>query len=171
LKGEKTGCVDSMNPFVASYFFRCACRIPALITNRLILEKQGQATKNQNSGRQTLQNNFFLYFCTVFNEKTKGLTRGVTGNTSDFGSEESRFEPWRVNQNEGAHNRVLLFYSSRFKNGNFLCVLCSSCCSLHEARQNYQFTRYPGCNTFKITDTIIDWGLTKNGATFSDRPV
>ena len=25
------------------------------------------------------------------------LTRGVIGNTSDFGSEESRFEPWRVN--------------------------------------------------------------------------
>ncbi len=31
-----------------------------------------------------------LYFCTVFNEKAqKGLTCGVTGNTSDFGSEES----------------------------------------------------------------------------------
>ncbi len=26
------------------------------------------------------------------------MTRGVTGNTSDFGSEESRFEPWRVNK-------------------------------------------------------------------------
>ncbi len=31
----------------------------------------------------------------------KVLTRGVTGNTSDFGSEESRFEPWRVNTNKG----------------------------------------------------------------------
>ena len=27
------------------------------------------------------------------------MTRGVIGNTSDFGSEESRFEPWRVNKN------------------------------------------------------------------------
>ena len=40
-----------------------------------------------------------LYFCTVFRKKAnKVLTRGVIGNTSDFGSEESRFEPWRVNQ-------------------------------------------------------------------------
>ncbi len=28
------------------------------------------------------------------------LTDGVTGNTSDFGSEESRFEPWSVNKDE-----------------------------------------------------------------------
>ena len=26
------------------------------------------------------------------------LTCGVTGNTSDSGSEESRFEPWQVNK-------------------------------------------------------------------------
>ena len=26
------------------------------------------------------------------------MTDGVTGNTSDFGSEESRFEPWSVNR-------------------------------------------------------------------------
>jgi hypothetical protein len=30
--------------------------------------------------------------------KTRGkLSDGVTGNTSDFGSEESRFEPWSDN--------------------------------------------------------------------------
>ncbi len=28
------------------------------------------------------------------------MTRGVIGNTSGFGPEESRFEPWRVNQNK-----------------------------------------------------------------------
>ena len=28
------------------------------------------------------------------------MTRGVIGNTSDFGSEESRFEPWRVNRSK-----------------------------------------------------------------------
>ena len=32
-----------------------------------------------------------IYFCNPF------LPRGVTGNTSDSGSEESRFEPWRGN--------------------------------------------------------------------------
>ena len=26
------------------------------------------------------------------------MARGVTGNTSDFGSEESRFDPWRANK-------------------------------------------------------------------------
>ncbi len=31
-----------------------------------------------------------LYFCTPFSGK---LTYGVTGNTTDFGSVESRFEP------------------------------------------------------------------------------
>jgi hypothetical protein len=30
-------------------------------------------------------------------DRKQVLTRGVIGNTSDFGSEESRFEPWRVN--------------------------------------------------------------------------
>ena len=37
-----------------------------------------------------------LYICTRFSQPR--LTRGVIGNTSDFGSEESRFEPWRVNK-------------------------------------------------------------------------
>ena len=55
---------------------------------------------------------FFLYFCTVFNEKTqKGLSRGVTGNTSDFGSEESRFEPWRDNQRIKQRFRRCFFYT------------------------------------------------------------
>jgi hypothetical protein len=36
-----------------------------------------------------------LYICNPVFATT--LTRGVIGNTSDFGSEESRFEPWRVN--------------------------------------------------------------------------
>ena len=36
------------------------------------------------------------------------LTDGVTGNTSDFGSEESRFEPWSVNQ-EAPHSRGFCF--------------------------------------------------------------
>ena len=27
------------------------------------------------------------------------MSDGVTGNTSDFGSEESRFEPWSDNEN------------------------------------------------------------------------
>ncbi len=31
-------------------------------------------------------------------DRKRVLTRGVIGNTSDFGSEESRFEPWRVNK-------------------------------------------------------------------------
>ena len=33
------------------------------------------------------------------------LTDGVTGNTSDFGSEESRFEPWSVNYKEALLKR------------------------------------------------------------------
>jgi len=32
-------------------------------------------------------------------KKLKRLTDGVTGNTSGFGPEESRFEPWSVNDN------------------------------------------------------------------------
>jgi hypothetical protein len=36
-----------------------------------------------------------MYICTRFSQPQ--LTRGVIGNTSDFGSEESKFEPWRVN--------------------------------------------------------------------------
>ena len=34
-----------------------------------------------------------IYFYTF--ARTKFLPRGVIGNTSDSGSEESRFEPWR----------------------------------------------------------------------------
>lgn len=37
-----------------------------------------------------------MYFCTA----KFGLTDGVTGNTSDFDSEKSRFEPWSVNHNK-----------------------------------------------------------------------
>lgn len=44
-----------------------------------------------------LQEKYFLYFCTPKHER---LSCGVTGNTSDFGSEESRFEPWRDNNGE-----------------------------------------------------------------------
>ena len=36
------------------------------------------------------------YSVMTFNRK-QDLTRSVIGNTSDFGSEECRFEPWRVN--------------------------------------------------------------------------
>ena len=38
------------------------------------------------------------------------LTRGVIGNTSDFGSEESRFEPWRVNM-KGIISKRIVPYS------------------------------------------------------------
>ena len=31
--------------------------------------------------------------------KWRSMSDGVTGNTSDFGSEESRFEPWSDNKN------------------------------------------------------------------------
>ena len=53
-----------------------------------------------------------LYFCTVFSKKgDKVLTRGVIGNTSDFGSGESRFEPWRVNQSSlGVHSLYVLLF-------------------------------------------------------------
>ena len=40
-----------------------------------------------------------FYFCTGFYRKSHPwLTCGVIGNTSDFGSEEFRFEPWQVNK-------------------------------------------------------------------------
>ncbi len=38
----------------------------------------------------------YLYFCRPF-YKGLFLSDGVIGNTSDFGSEESRFEPWSDN--------------------------------------------------------------------------
>ncbi len=54
--------------------------------------------KNEKKLFGYLQNKKNLYFCTVFSKRTnKVLTRGVIGNTSGFGPEESRFEPWRVN--------------------------------------------------------------------------
>ena len=39
-----------------------------------------------------------VYFCRALVPAKAELTDGVTGNTSDFGSEESRFEPWSVNR-------------------------------------------------------------------------
>ena len=39
------------------------------------------------------------------------LTDGVTGNTSDFGSEESRFEPWSVNRVNEAPKGASTIYS------------------------------------------------------------
>lgn len=43
-----------------------------------------------------------IYLCDTL-RKTKRFSKieladGVTGNTSDFGSEESRFEPWSANK-------------------------------------------------------------------------
>ena len=40
------------------------------------------------------------------------MTRGVIGNTSDFGSEESRFEPWRVNRSHNPSLSVMGFLFS-----------------------------------------------------------
>ncbi len=37
------------------------------------------------------------------------LTDGVTGNTSDFGSEESRFETWSVNNHYAPNNSGLSY--------------------------------------------------------------
>ena len=53
--------------------------------------------------------NIFYTFARSLTKRQEGLSRGVTGNTSDFGSEESRFEPWRDNQIKGVHFYVLLF--------------------------------------------------------------
>ena len=38
-----------------------------------------------------------VYKKVLFLHRNKQLTHGVTGNTFDFGSKESRFEPWWVN--------------------------------------------------------------------------
>jgi hypothetical protein len=38
-----------------------------------------------------------VYFCRALVPAKAVLSDGVTGNTSDFGSEESRFEPWSDN--------------------------------------------------------------------------
>ena len=40
---------------------------------------------------------FFLYLCAGLQNVNHFLSDGVIGNTSDFGSEESRFEPWSDN--------------------------------------------------------------------------
>ena len=40
----------------------------------------------------------FILLCPAERFTVQQLTDGVTGNTSDFGSEESRFEPWSVNE-------------------------------------------------------------------------
>ena len=37
-------------------------------------------------------------------KQMKWLSRGVIGNTSDFGSEESKFEPWRDNWKSMSYN-------------------------------------------------------------------
>jgi hypothetical protein len=42
------------------------------------------------------------------------LADGVTGNTSDFGSEESRFEPWSANQRKSPAARTGLFVFRAF---------------------------------------------------------
>ena len=43
---------------------------------------------------------FYTFAPSLTKRHNQGLTRGVIGNTSGFGPEESRFEPWRVNQNK-----------------------------------------------------------------------
>ena len=40
----------------------------------------------------------FFYLCTGLRKVSHFLSDGVIGNTSDFGSEESRFEPWSDNK-------------------------------------------------------------------------
>ena len=53
-----------------------------------------------------------MYFCTA----KYGLTDGVTGNTSDFDSEKSRFEPWSVNHNKEESKKFdssFYFHSTR----------------------------------------------------------
>ena len=36
----------------------------------------------------------------LYRKDDEGLTCGVIGNTTDFGSVESKFEPWQVNKNQ-----------------------------------------------------------------------
>ena len=45
-----------------------------------------------------MKNYIVVTFVARGTERFRFLTDGVTGNTSDFGSEESRFEPWSVNE-------------------------------------------------------------------------
>ena len=56
---------------------------------------------------------FYIFAPSLTKRHTKGLTHGVIGNTSDFGSEESRFEPWWVN------HESLQFYCGLFLWINF----------------------------------------------------
>ncbi len=76
-----------------TYKVKICCKAKSLDTNKLAhnprqLSKMFGTRFGKNFGE--------LYLCTI---KSKNdcfwniLTDGVTGNTSDFGSEESRFEP------------------------------------------------------------------------------
>ena len=56
----------------------------------------------------------FILLCPAEQNNVQQLTDGVTGNTSDFGSEESRFEPWSVNEKSfpamGSFSFLFCFY-------------------------------------------------------------
>jgi hypothetical protein len=56
------------------------------------------------------------YFCRP--KSTIQLPDGVTGNTSDFGSEESRFEPWSGNLLKGKPTVKQCFNGGFFVEGN-----------------------------------------------------
>ena len=52
------------------------------------------------------------YYFTVFSIFAPPiLLRGVIGNTSDSGSEKSRFEPWRSNHNAGSSAGIFILRS------------------------------------------------------------
>ncbi|MEY4876610.1 MAG: hypothetical protein RL708_1759 [Bacteroidota bacterium] len=56
------------------------------------MEIKSEYKKNENKKNifvKMLKNKKYFYFCS----RNKMLSDGVTGNTSDFDSEESRFEP------------------------------------------------------------------------------
>ena len=44
-------------------------------------------------GKQTQKKNNFIFLHRLYRKDNEALTHGVIGNTTDFGSEESRFEP------------------------------------------------------------------------------
>jgi hypothetical protein len=59
--------------------------------------------------RQDFTKNFVLEIYFLFLQpESQILSDGVTGNTSDFGSEESRFEPWSDNKEPSFFLRALL---------------------------------------------------------------
>jgi hypothetical protein len=64
------------------------------------------------------------YICVTLRKSNdlKGkLADGVTGNTSDFGSEESRFEPWSANrQSPKLKNQLWTFFMSKLSISIFL---------------------------------------------------